>query len=334
MTSAFAQSRHAAIVVAVDSPQWTIVEVNDAYLRATHRTRDALMGRPLFEAFPESAETSEGQSSLQIRQSLERAKAGEGVALPVLRYDLPVPHASRRFEEHWWQLTSAPLRSDAGDVIAVLHEVENVTERERARRESATLAATGEEQNETLQSQALELEMTNQQLQENAVELEAQTEQLQATAAQLEERTEEAEAARRAAEAAKQQLQTVFAQAPAAVAVTEGPEHRFVLANKGYEMLAGRTIELGRTFRDMLPEIVEQGFEDLLSRVYRTGEPYVANESPAMVSRDGGPPVQGWYDFVYQPLVDADGRVTGVLQQGIDVTARVRGAVALRQSEV
>ena len=54
---AFQHSRHAGILVAPDGPRWTILEVNDAYLAVTHRTRASLLGQPLFEQFPESVAT-------------------------------------------------------------------------------------------------------------------------------------------------------------------------------------------------------------------------------------------------------------------------------------
>ena len=330
---AFRHSRHAGIIVAPDPARWTVLDVNDAYLAVTHRLREHLLGVPLFEAFPESEETAAEHGSHRVATSLEDALRGQRVLLPIQRYDLPAQGTEREFEERYWELSSLPIYDADRNVVAILHEVEDVTARERSQRQLRALVSTVEEQNATLQVQAMKLELTNQQLQENAVELEAQAEELQATAAQLEERTEAAETALCDAEAAERQLHTVFAQAPAAVGVTAGPDHRFVLANRGYEVLVGRQVRTGQTFREALPEIAEQGYEALLDRVYRTGEPYVAREAPARVAKGNGVLEEGWYDFVYQPLVDGEGRVTGVLQQGIDVTSRVLGVAALRESE-
>ncbi len=330
---AFRQSRHAGIIVAPDPLRWTILEVNDAYLRVTRKRREELLGMPLFEAFPESTETSQEHGSHHIAESLREAIAVGRVALPVQRYDLPIDGKPGEYEEHHWELSSSPVRNEAGEVIAILHEVENVNHRERAERERRQLLSELEKRNQELEAQRAELELTNQQLQDNAVELEAQAEELHATGAQLEERTEEAEASRRVAEAAERQLQTVFAQAPAAVGVTVGPEHRFVLTNRGYDRLVGRRVRVGQTFREALPEIAAQGYEALLDRVFRSGEPYSAREAYAQVMRQNGALEQGWFDFVYQPLIDSDGKVTGVLQQGIDVTDRVRAESMLRESE-
>jgi PAS domain S-box-containing protein len=330
----FLQSRQATILVAADGPTWTILDVNLAYLAVTRRERADLVGRPLFDAFPESLETTQAHGSHQVAASLEQAMGGLRVVLPVQRYDLPSRDgAPGAFEAHYWEMSTAPLRDDRGALIALVHDVTNVTDRELALRERQRLAAQLETQHAMLQTQAAALEQTNWVLQDNAIELEAQAEELQATAAQLEERTEEAESARQIAEVAERQLQTVFAQAPAAVGVTVGASHTFVLANRGYEQLVGRPVPAGRTFREVLPDLVEQGYLTLLDQVYATGTPYVAREAFVMVDKGGPELEEGWYDFVYQPLVDAEGRVNGLLQQAVDVTARVRAETRLRENE-
>ena len=169
-----------------------------------------------------------------------------------------------------------------------------------------------------------ELESSNLILHDQATELEAQAEELQATAAQLEERTEEAESARLSAELVEERLQMIFAQSPAAVAVTTGAEHCFLLANPNYQSLVGRPVTIGSTFREALPEIAAQGYEAMLDEVWATGRARVEHESHAQIDKGGATLEDGWYDFVYQPLFGGDGRVMGIMQHGIEVTDRVR----------
>ena len=176
-----------------------------------------------------------------------------------------------------------------------------------------------------------ELELNNELLHDQALELETQAEELQATAVLLEERTEEAEAARVVAETAKRRLQIVFAQSPAGVAVTTGEDHRFVLVNPFYETLVGRPVRVGTTFREALPEIAAQGYETLLDRVRATGEAHVEHESHALLDKGGAAPEDGWFDFVYQPLLDESGRVESIMQHGIDVTAQVRARMEVER---
>ena len=321
----FLYSRHGAIIVANDPPRWTILAVNEVYLALTHKTRDGLLGRPLFDVFPQSRETDAEAGILNVEDSLVRAVAGEVNLLPVQRYDIRPEDGSDGFVERWWQLSSSPLHDASGVVVAVLHDVENVTALRAAEAARAALLAELKERN-------AELEASSRQLQENAIELEAQTEELQAVAAQLEERTEESEAARRAAETAERQLMTVFEQTPAAIGVTTGREHRFVVANRGYAELVGRRVKRGETFAESMPELVEQGFEALLTQVFDSGVPFVAHEAFATVTREGMEPEDGWFDFVYQPLVGADGNTIGVLQQGINVTRQVRARITAEEA--
>jgi PAS domain S-box-containing protein len=189
---------------------------------------------------------------------------------------------------------------------------------------------------EQLREQAVELELTSQQLQEQQAELEVQAETLAEANANLEaaladavRARRDADAARRQAGAAETQLRSVFAQAPAAVSVTLGPEHRFVLVNPRAEEAVGRQDLVGQTYAGAFPEFAAQGFAAVLDRVYATGEPFVADDMRVEVPRPDGATEPRWYDFVYQPLRDAAGAVTGVLQHAVDVTPRVAARAAL-----
>jgi signal transduction histidine kinase len=321
----FLHSRHGAIIVANDAPRWTILAVNDVYLALTHKTRDGLGGQALFEAFPQSHDTDAERGTHNVENSLVQAAAGETNVLPAQRYDIRPEDGSDGFVERWWQLSSTPLHDESGAVVAVLHDVENVTALRSAESARATLIGELKERN-------TELEASTNQLQENAIELEAQAEELQAVAAQLEERTEEAESARRSAEAAQRQLMTVLENTPSAIGVTLGREHRFIVANHEYQKLVGRAVKTGQTFSEAMPELVEQGFERLLTQVLETGVPYSATEAPATVTKQGVGPLSGWYDFTYQPLLDADGHPIGVLQQGVDVTRQVNARKLVEDS--
>jgi GAF domain-containing protein len=169
-------------------------------------------------------------------------------------------------------------------------EVETMTELAAAaereldlRMQRATLGAA----NQRFQEQLAELEAASQQLQEQQAELEVQAETLAEANANLEaaladavRARRDADAARRRAGAAEAQLRSVFAQAPAAVSVTLGPEHRFVLVNPRATAITGRDDLVGRTYAEAFPELAAQGFAAVLDRVYATGEPYVADEAP------------------------------------------------------
>jgi signal transduction histidine kinase len=130
--------------------------------------------------------------------------------------------------------------------------------------------------------------------------------------------------AERAARTADRQLRTAFLQAPALVAVTEGPDHRFVLANPPYEEVAANGDLRGRTVADALADVMGEGLLADLDKAYATGDAHVVTEQRILVPRASGAPREGWFNIVFQPLVDADGRTTGILQHGVEVTDQVR----------
>lgn len=132
-------------------------------------------------------------------------------------------------------------------------------------------------------------------------------------------------------QAERSQLVTLFEQAPAFMASARGPEHVFEMANPRYYQLVGHRDLIGRSVREALPEVVDQGVVELLDQVYASGEPFVANEMPMMLQRkQDQPPEERILNFVYQPLREADGSVSGILAHGVDVTEQVRAQERLR----
>lgn len=140
--------------------------------------------------------------------------------------------------------------------------------------------------------------------------------------------------ARRKAEAEIERLGRLFAQAPSVNAILRGPAHVFEAVNAPFEKLVGRTNLEGMRVADALPELVPQGFLDLLDRVYATGEPYVGRSIPVTFrGLAGEEPQERIVDFVYQPLADPGDLGQGVFVQATDVTDALRAEAALRESE-
>ena len=133
----------------------------------------------------------------------------------------------------------------------------------------------------------------------------------------------EAEQARAAAERAERQLRDVFDQAPAFLAVLRGANHVFEYVNDAYLDLIGKREVVGKSVREALPEVGEQGFIDLLDNVYTTGEPFVGREIPITFTSAGATQRTVYVDFVYQALKGSTGEIAGVVAHGSDVTAAV-----------
>jgi PAS domain S-box-containing protein len=124
----------------------------------------------------------------------------------------------------------------------------------------------------------------------------------------------------------------LFEQAPSFMAMLQGPEHRIERANPGYMRLIGHRPVLGRTVAEALPEAAEQGYVELLDRVYRSGEAYVARSAKyAVQATPGGPTDDRYLDFVYQPIRNAAGAVTGIFVEGVDVTDRTSADITAQR---
>ena len=147
------------------------------------------------------------------------------------------------------------------------------------------------------------------------------------------ETTEEVHARRRLA-AEGERLRDLFRQAPGFFYVWRGPEHVYEMANDAYLQLVGHRDIIGKPVREALPEIKGQGFFDWADQAYATGEPYVGRGVPAKLQRRPGAPLEERFvTFVFQPIRDPEGRVTGLFVQGSDVTEEKRAEAALRASE-
>nr|WP_293775979.1 ATP-binding protein [uncultured Oxalicibacterium sp.] len=118
-------------------------------------------------------------------------------------------------------------------------------------------------------------------------------------------------------------LLQLFEQAPGFTAVILGADHRFEIANQAYYRLVGGRNLIGRTVREALPELIDQGFFELLDQVYVTGEPYIGRSIAATLQANPDvPSVTLYLDFIYQPILGADGKPIGIFVQGNDVTSQ------------
>ena len=120
--------------------------------------------------------------------------------------------------------------------------------------------------------------------------------------------------------AQSQRLQRMFEQAPGFVAVVEGPDHVFTMANAAYRKLVGQRDVVGKSVAEALPEVVEQGFVELLDTVRTSHTPYFGQSERVFLKKESSDEFEWRYlDFVYQPIFDGE-NVIGTFIQGHDVT--------------
>jgi signal transduction histidine kinase len=107
-------------------PDFEIVAVTDAYLRATLTVREEILGRALFDVFPDNPNDPEATGTRNLRASLQtvlRTRAPH--AMPVQKYDIRRP-GSAEFEERYWKPLNTPVLLD-DRVAYIIHWVEDVT---------------------------------------------------------------------------------------------------------------------------------------------------------------------------------------------------------------
>ncbi|WP_462251125.1 PAS domain-containing protein, partial [Ferruginibacter sp.] len=130
-------------------------------------------------------------------------------------------------------------------------------------------------------------------------------------------------------------FQNLVLQAPVAICVLRGQNYVIEVINKGMYEMWDRTLEqaLNKPAFEVLPELMEQGFKELLDNVYKTGERFVADELPINLKRNGKIE-NAFVKFVYEPLKDADGTISGVMALAHEITGEVLSRKKIEESEI
>jgi PAS domain-containing protein len=121
----FEASRHPYMLLD-PAPGLHIVDINDAYARATMTARSDVVGRSLFEIFPDNPGDALADGVSNLYASLRAVvKTGQPHAMAVQRYDIRDPEG--QFVERHWQPINSPIHDRDGVLIYILHHVEDVT---------------------------------------------------------------------------------------------------------------------------------------------------------------------------------------------------------------
>jgi PAS domain S-box-containing protein len=169
------------LVLAAD---FSIVSVNRAYLQATSTMHEDIIGRHIFDVFPDNPDDPAATGVANLGASLRRVlqtKCADTMAIQ--KYDIPVATPDgMTFEERHWSPINTPVLDADGEVTHIVHRVEDVTDFVRARDRSARMAS-------TIDDQALEIEAANRRLREANDKLEirvaARTEEQRLTEVKL-----------------------------------------------------------------------------------------------------------------------------------------------------
>lgn len=138
----------------------------------------------------------------------------------------------------------------------------------------------------------------------------------------------------KAFEIERQQFYDLFSEAPSSMGILSGPDHRFEMANPLYLQLIGKKDIIGKSVKEVLPEIAVQGFIEILDSVYQTGKTFSANEMLIKLDvNNTGKPIDKYLNFIYQPHSGSDGKPDGILFFAVDVTEQVLSRKKIEESE-
>jgi signal transduction histidine kinase len=124
---------------------------------------------------------------------------------------------------------------------------------------------------------------------------------------------------------ARDRLRTFFMQAPIGVSIVRGHDFVYELANPAYERMVGRRDIVGKSFREVFPELNEDApVLQMLRHILTTGEPFTASEYKVPLASPSGAIVDTYFLFTSQPVRSDDGTLDTILTAAIDVTEQVR----------
>ncbi|WP_034256937.1 PAS domain-containing sensor histidine kinase [Adhaeribacter aquaticus] len=254
------------------SPDLLILAATNAYLQETYMVREEITGKYLFDIFPDNpaAETSFARN---LNASLQKVLAtGINDNIGIIQYDIPDPNNPGAFLERYWTTLNTPVFNDRNEIVCIIHETVNVTEREKAQQ-------------------------------------------------QLKESQEREQLAMAQAEQQRMRLERLFEQAPAALAILEGPDLVFKVINSSYQQLfPGREL-MNLPLFEALPELKDSQVYNIIYNVYNTGETFEGKEVLIPVARfENQVPEDIYWNFIYQAVYDKEGKVNGILIFALDVT--------------
>ena len=271
-----------SLVIMMDL-NFIILSASDAYLKVTQTIREQIVGRDLFEVFPDNPSDALADGVRNIRDSLNRViKSKIAEKLAVVKYDIPRPEfEGGGFMQKYWQPIHTPVLDQFNEVKYVLQYVEDVTA------------------NEILIAQlALEKKLL-QQVSES-----------------------------------EKRYSLLLMKSPFAIAVLKGKEMVITLANDKIKNIWGKGNDVeGKKLFNILPEFSATEFPSLLNEVYTTGTPFYGNELLYLTQLEGITE-ESYFNFIYQPYLEADESISGVTVIVYEVTEMVVARKKIEESKL
>ena len=325
------------------TPALTIVAVSDAYLKATMTKREEILGRGLFEVFPDNPDDPAATGVRNLRVSLDRVLTHRVPdTMAVQKYDIRRPESEGGgFEERYRSPVNSPVLGADGKIAYIIHRVEDVTEFIRLKQEESEQRRI----TERLQTRAAEMEaeifrrtqqvQITERLRTRAAEMEAEifrrAQQIQEVNNQLQKELDARKQAEQALRESEERFRAVAESATDAIVAADKSGH-ITYFNQGAERIFGYAARdvISRPLTLLMPQRFHDAHRQGLARFLTTGEARVIGRTVELVGqrKDGT-------EFPLELSLASwkargDTFFTGILR---DITERKRAEELLRASE-
>lgn len=136
------------------------------------------------------------------------------------------------------------------------------------------------------------------------------------------------------AEDTLKKLNDYFKDLPAAFSILKGPDHIHEITNNLYHQITGKNDLIGKSFRDGIPELKDQGLHEAMDKVYTTGTHFIVSELPLLLNRGENKMVPGFYNFVFQPIFNQSQKIEGILIFGYEITEMMEARKIVKETEL
>lgn len=281
-------------------PQFKIIAVTEGYLQATMTLRHQVIGRALFEVFPDNPDEPEATGTKNLRASLDRVlQLRKPDTMAVQKYDIRQPDGV--FQERYWSPVNSPIFGSDHEILYIIHKVEDVSEFVR------------------LKSKAKEQDKITEQLKTRTVHIESE----------IYNRAQELQETNKALRKSEERFRLLVDAVRDYAILNLDREGRITSWNPGAERITGFRAEevMGKpTSIFYSPESLRENKAELeLKAAVSLGR---FEDEAWRVRRDG---TQYWANVIVTPIFDSSGRISGFAKIIQDLTLRKQNEDQLKK---
>lgn len=117
------------------STEFKIIAVSNTYLDAVIMDRDEILGKLIFDVFPDKKSSTLPNAEDNLRASFNRViQTKLPDKMMMQQYDIKIKrfeNGNDYFEILFWQPYNSPVLDDNGNLLYIIHHVENITKRKK-----------------------------------------------------------------------------------------------------------------------------------------------------------------------------------------------------------